>query len=263
MHAGGSTYFTNAWVASCMLRWLGCKLPIQWWYADNSRYINRMDDCAREVGATLQNLAKVRKQYDHERLAPFAQKPYSVLHAPFDEVMLLDADVVMTRNPDELFNDPGYLATGALFWPDYHEVPSTDPIWSACGILPVPGVNFNGGQLIIDKRRCSFPLKVAVDMNFDSAYWYRGNGRGFTFGEQDLYRMAWLMVGYEYSLIPVPAGKLTHTILEFDRLGQRIIQHRCGDKWKLSKENAKIRDFWFEDRCRSYLDRLRKILADG
>ncbi|KAF9305599.1 hypothetical protein BGZ74_009643 [Mortierella antarctica] len=33
-----------------------------------------------------------------------------------EEVILLDADVFFLRKPDELFDDPGYLATGTLFF---------------------------------------------------------------------------------------------------------------------------------------------------
>lgn len=248
-----------------MLRFVGCRLPLQWWYKDLGEYLPWMERCAEEVGATLVSCYKVRKRFDHPEYGPhptlggFERKPYSIYHSGFDECMLLDADIVPVRDPTYLFDDVEYRAHGSLFWPDIKMVPPDHPLWQAAGIAPDLGAyGFQGGQQIVNVKRCSFQMEVTLDLNFDSKFWYQ---RHLTYGEQDLYRVAWRMLGRPYGIIPVKTGRLERTLLAFDRLGRRVFQHRCGDKWQLDGSNLQIRDFWFEERCFRYLSELRDIIA--
>ncbi|KAF8976527.1 hypothetical protein BGZ52_007853 [Haplosporangium bisporale] len=52
------------------------------------------------------------------KIQGWAIKPFAMLASRFEEVILIGADVFFLRKPDELFDDPGYLATGALFFYD-------------------------------------------------------------------------------------------------------------------------------------------------
>jgi hypothetical protein len=45
-------------------------------------------------------------------------KPFAALASDFDQVILMDADVYFFQSPDTLFDDPGYAATGTLFFYD-------------------------------------------------------------------------------------------------------------------------------------------------
>ncbi|KAI9848373.1 MAG: hypothetical protein M1838_000529 [Thelocarpon superellum] len=48
-----------------------------------------------------------------------ALKPFSLLASRFQRVILVDADVIFMRNPDEVFEtQPGLVETGTLFWHD-------------------------------------------------------------------------------------------------------------------------------------------------
>ncbi|KAF9345264.1 hypothetical protein BGX26_003348 [Mortierella sp. AD094] len=52
------------------------------------------------------------------KLGGWSIKAFAILASKFEEAMLIDSDVFFLRNPDELFSDPGYQATGALFFYD-------------------------------------------------------------------------------------------------------------------------------------------------
>lgn len=41
---------------------------------------------------------------------------YSLIYSPFEETILIDCDIILTSNPDLLFNDSIYRETGTLFW---------------------------------------------------------------------------------------------------------------------------------------------------
>lgn len=45
-------------------------------------------------------------------------KVVAVKHAPLDEVLWFDCDVLPIRDPDYLFEDPHFQTTGAAFWGD-------------------------------------------------------------------------------------------------------------------------------------------------
>ncbi|PWZ02113.1 hypothetical protein BCV70DRAFT_198393 [Testicularia cyperi] len=48
----------------------------------------------------------------------FAIKPFALLATNFTEVMLADADAILLEDPDNFFQEPGYLDTGTLFFHD-------------------------------------------------------------------------------------------------------------------------------------------------
>lgn len=248
-----------------MLRFHGCQLPLQWWIRDSSELTSYMPRAAKEVGASIQDCSAIQRRYGHPSLCGWARKPYSILHSPYAETLLLDADNFVVRDPTYLFEDSEYLEHGSLFWPDIRKVPAGHPIWHAAGIKPDPdNYNFQGGQQIVNIERCRFEMQITMDLNFDADYWYSGRGKdgkrkGFTYGEQDLYRIAWRMAGTPYGMIPVPVLRLRHTLVEFDRMGRRVFQHRINDKWNMAGGNVQVPDFWFEDRCYQFLEELREI----
>lgn len=186
-------------------------------------------------------------------LSGWARKPFSMLHCPFDEVMLLDADLVVVRDPAYLFDHPLCTEHGCLFWPDFKPLPPDHIVWKACCIPYDGGVSFQGGQQIIDKRRCREALELTVRFNYDWEVWYE-----LIHGEQDTYRYCWGMTGTRYNVVPGKPGVLKHTILEYDPEGHRVFQHRCADKWSL-EGNSSVPDFWFEPDCLKYVEEFRKV----
>ncbi|KAK3808422.1 MAG: mannosyltransferase putative-domain-containing protein [Benniella sp.] len=52
------------------------------------------------------------------QLGGWAIKPFAMLASRFEEVMFVDADAYFLQDPVVLFDDPGYQATGALFFYD-------------------------------------------------------------------------------------------------------------------------------------------------
>lgn len=50
--------------------------------------------------------------------AGWAIKPFAMLASSFQQVILVDADAVFLQPPETAFDDPGYNATGTLFFHD-------------------------------------------------------------------------------------------------------------------------------------------------
>ncbi|KAF9185280.1 hypothetical protein BGZ51_002755 [Haplosporangium sp. Z 767] len=55
---------------------------------------------------------------EYMRLGGWAIKPFAMLASSFEEVMFVDADAYFLQDPLVLYDDPGYKATGALFFFD-------------------------------------------------------------------------------------------------------------------------------------------------
>ena len=46
-------------------------------------------------------------------------KIFALVFSSFEEVLLLDSDVVTVKRPDFLFEERDYLAHGSIFWVDF------------------------------------------------------------------------------------------------------------------------------------------------
>ena len=82
-------------------------------------------------------------------------KAYALVATHLREVLLLDADQVPTRDPQEVFGWPEYQAAGAVFWPDIVDLARDNPIWGLCGVEAEQRVSFESGQ---PRRRPATPL---------------------------------------------------------------------------------------------------------
>lgn len=74
----------------------------------------------------------------------------------FQEVLMLDADQVPVWDVTELFEDPDYVRTGALLWPDFWDASWAPDAPAALGLPAsrLPTGTFESGQLLFDKARC-------------------------------------------------------------------------------------------------------------
>ncbi|KAI1317076.1 hypothetical protein EDD11_009059 [Mortierella claussenii] len=83
-------------------------------------------DLSKERQAYLRNMAQDIEvvdvtnvlDNDYMQLGGWAIKPFAMLASKFEEVMFVDADAYFLQDPVVLFDDPGYKATGALFFYD-------------------------------------------------------------------------------------------------------------------------------------------------
>ncbi len=254
---GGVRYFTNAWVCINMLRRLECRLPIQLWHLGTPE----MDDGMRTLLAPLNvqcvDAGALRKQFPIRNLGGWELKPYALLHCPFREVLLLDADNVAVVNPEFLFQTPQFQTTGAIFWPDYDAGRNEkgNAIWRSCGLRWPNEPEFETGQVLLDKERCWPALCLTLWFNENSDFYYR-----HLHGDKETFHLAFRKLRRSYSLIPVPIHPLEGTMCQHDFEGRRLFQHRNSDKWDLFLGNRRVQDFWFENACRNYV---LKVAARG
>src|SRR5262249_53761786 len=132
------------------------------------------------------------------------------------------------RDPEFIFDWPGYRETGAVFWPDLPGWSYPPDWWSVLGATPGQPGALESGQLVIDKGRCWRALSLALHYNAQADYTYR-----YLWGDKDTFLLAWRRLGREFGVMWPTAGWDTHTILQKDDRGAVLFQHRCRDKWRL------------------------------
>lgn len=257
--AGGINYFTQGWIAASVLRHVGCSLPIEFWYLGPREMDDKMIALAESKGVKcVDALAVARALPKPPRiLAGWELKPFAILHSRFKEVMLLDADNVVTRDPSYLFDDPAYRQHGAIFWPDLPP-PGRDEwvppgAWESVGLPYINTPAFESGQILIDKEKCWQALNLCQWINEHSDRYYQ-----VVYGDKDTFLLAWHRAGKSYALAPTCHASAV-AILQHDMEGRLTFQHRCvgANKFRFRGQNKRTGFFHHQDVCFAALDDLR------
>ncbi|KAI4726663.1 hypothetical protein E4T49_05547 [Aureobasidium sp. EXF-10728] len=118
-------------------RKLGCNLPVEIMYLGendlNDDWRMKLESIPSVVTRDLSQMVSD----DGWELKGWASKAFALLMSSFREVIYLDADALFFVNPAELFEDPGYVETGALFFRDRIYAPSSRKQWLK-DMLPKP-----------------------------------------------------------------------------------------------------------------------------
>ena len=211
------------------LRRLGCTLPITFAHLGPAEWDPCLTQLVRALGVDTLDLAEAARRDPMRILAGWEAKVFALLHAPYEEVLFLDADNLPLRDPSFLFADPHYQDAGAVFWPDLppHDRPEWLPqvVWNNVGLAKRSSVDFESGQLLVDKRRCWRELAATRHLNEHSDWYYR-----FVFGDKSTFHLAWAKCGRPWAMPATPAGWLHPGILQHDFGGRVLFFHACQDK---------------------------------
>lgn len=235
---GGLKYFPSAWVCINLLRSLGCVLPIQLWFLGRREVNRHMKALLGPLHVECVDAEEVRRRHPIRILEGWPLKAYAILHCPYREVLLLDADNVAVVNPEFLFETPQFKRTGALFWPDRCRIAREHPIWRICGIPRRTAREFESGQIVVDKQRCWRPLVLTMWYNEHADFYYR-----HIHGDKETFHMAFRKLRQGFAMPRKAVHELESTLCQHDFQGRRIFQHRSMDKWNLFRNNKRIRGF--------------------
>jgi len=193
----------------------------------------------------------------------WANKPFSVLHSPFKEVLFLDADNLALRDPSFLFDDADYRSLGAMFWPDFISPTLQywsikEEAWNLLGIPKRPHAETESGQLVINKERCWLPLLLTMHMNEHSDFFYEK----VSYGDKDLFTFGWDLCGQSplrISKRPEIAGEMVRH--QFAPNGEELFLH--GRKWVLpSLKNSRTSWYRREQECFEWLTELEGVFGE-
>lgn len=251
---GAGKYLACTWVCARMLRHLGCKLPIQVWYLGQAEYDETLSELLDAIDVEYVDAFDIPEAKTHLSLGGWPLKPFAILHSPFREVLLLDADNVPVAEPTFLFDTPEYRETGAIFWPDFWRSGPDKSYWKAMGVPFREEYEFESGQILIDKSRCWAAIQLANWMcERGEIYFFQ-----HSYGDKDCFRAAWQRSDTPYTMPEHGVTTLSDLVMvQYDLEGKRLFQHRNIEKWTLDS-NRRIDDFHLEEECLNFLDQLRR-----
>ncbi|KAJ1562881.1 ccr4 associated factor, partial [Cladochytrium tenue] len=158
---GSSKSVPNIITAVLLLRETGCNLPVQFSYI--RREVTEEDlYTIRSFNISTHDFTDAIKNNDwgKEEFRLGGPKIDAILATPFEEVLFLDPDNYVLKDPTYLFDTRVFKKFGALFWPDFPVRPNDTEliVWD---IFNLKGkywkeFEFESGQLVLDKSRSDF-----------------------------------------------------------------------------------------------------------
>jgi hypothetical protein len=254
--AGGAKYLPCAWVCLNMLRRHGCKLPVELWHLGEAELPTSIKSLMEPLNTTCVDAFEIRRQFPIRHLGGWELKPFAMLYSRFREVLLIDADNVVTRDPSFLFETPQFQKTGAVFWPDFDRLSPERSIWKLTGVPYQDEPEFETGQILIDKCHCVQPLFLTLWFNHHSDFWYR-----HLFGDKETFHMAWRKLEWAHSMPKRGIFPLESTMCQHDFDDRRIFQHRNMAKWQI-RGNRRVEGFEFEEDCVKLVEMLAPLWSE-
>jgi alpha 1,2-mannosyltransferase len=160
----------------------------------------------------------------------FHIKAAAIQQSSFDEILYLDTDSYLLRNPEYLFESKQWKDTGLMLWPDYTKSHATNPIWRLVGQQCRNEYEGESGQIFISRTLHQDVLWVAEYFAVKHHQFY-----GFLGGDRDSFRAAALLLGKKWTgpgRLNAAAGVVLnnpqgggHTMLQSDPEGKWLFVH--------------------------------------
>jgi len=228
-------YFWCAYAAAYTLRFHGCELPIEFWFLPGE--VEQVEHCelyARRVAATVHTL----ETSDMRCVHGWQVKINAILQSTADQVMHIDADNIVARDPSFLFDCQEFQDNAALFWGDNpglkdHRGYVGPKQWERLGSDRRDTIrDIEAGQMLIDKRRGAAALQVVKHLADHADYWggFNGGSPGIWYGDKTDFHVGfaltetphWINQGFKWN----PGGFYEHR----SPGGDLVFQHACHRK---------------------------------
>ncbi len=232
MCAGGPSLLTQLYTNLDVIRnYHGCRLPVALFYVGREEMPRECQHFFEQRFSDLRCIDAMKVpdrplQPPSTDLRGFELKPFSLLNAPFDELVFIDADSAPLRDPVHLFESDLYREYGNLFWPDTCLISNLVPHAGQFsdyslsdgrqrrnlqGVnprifdhlrLPRPstlersGYETESGQILIDRRRCFDAVQLAWFMSSRPHHF-----RLYFYGDTEIYRLAFGVTGRHFCQI--------------------------------------------------------------
>ena len=231
-------YFWCAMAAAYVLRYHGCRLPIQFWFLPGElAEIEHAEDFAKKVGATCHTVDTTGIRC----LGGWQIKIHAIQQSGFAEVLHLDADNIVTKDPMYLFDSQEFKTNAALFWGDnpsdrWQRGSILPHHWSRLGVARTDTIqDIEAGQMLIVVRRGWQALQVAKHLADHADYWggFNGGAPGVWYGDKTDFHVGFLLTKTPFWKTTKFEFSLGGFYLHRDPAGNPIFQHCCHRKGHL------------------------------
>jgi hypothetical protein len=259
----------GTWILLSELNRLGFELPIEIFYRENELNSDEIGEMSK-IYPGWTSFKKLNNQVNDftdrwGNIRGWGTKVLAILESSYAENLWIDCDNVPVRRCVDLFDDPEYQQKGSLFWRDVYSIDRADQyhsgstMWSIFNVDPNDAEPFESGQFLINKPQVWTQFSMMLHFTQNSNIYYSFGG------DAECWRMAWQFVssqqgGYHakfnyhaskdvpYGFMPYgpfhkgranPWGKYGGgtVMVQRDRTGNELFNHRNLDKWQWQGEN--------------------------
>jgi FkbM family methyltransferase len=212
-------YFWGAFAAAWRLRYVGCTLPIEFWFLPGEmEEIAHCELFARQVAATCHVVDTSKMRVVHG----WQIKINAILQTNYKQILHLDADNIVAKDPTYLFDCQEFKDNAAMFWMDNPVVNDfhgriTEQQWERTGVKGERLNDIETGQILIDKDRAAKALQIIKHFADRADYWegFNGGERGVWYGDKTSFHVG---------------CKLTNTRHYIRMYGPEFVKHIAGQK---------------------------------
>jgi len=236
-------YFWGAYAAAWVLRSYGCTLPIQFWFLPGE--MEEIEFCelhARRVAATCHVVDTSGMRCVHG----WQIKINAILQTEYQQIIHLDADNIVTRDPSYLFDCEAFQQNAAMFWMDNPNVNDfhgriIEDQWKRTGATRTDRINdIETGQMVIDKIRGAKALQIVKHFADRADYWegFNGGERGVWYGDKTSFHMGFKLTETPHYIQPWNRWNAGGFYEHCDPSNEVICQHACHRKGHLNNGHA-------------------------
>ena len=224
---------TSYWVAIHALRRAGCALPVQLWFPEREGPDCERADELRRMGVTIHSFADLVDADAaggvHGAAAMtnrFMYKIVALVFSSFREVLLMDSDNIVLRDPSSLFATDLYESRGSILWMDFWRGSAAPDLATVLGAHARANHTHESGQMLMDKKRTWEALRLALFFNAHSDVFYPLTVNYMGLGDKEIVSTAFLHLRAPYGV--APHGPDHAGVRDHDRaetLGNTMMQH--------------------------------------
>ncbi|KAI9034673.1 mannosyltransferase putative-domain-containing protein [Hyaloraphidium curvatum] len=201
-----------------VLRSLGCTLDIEAWHYRGELTEGQRQLAERVLSSEKGGKLRVREiEGEAERVyalghrEPFFYLPKrtdrrnyqikieAIMASSFEQVISLDSDNVPTMDPTFLFSEPEYLASSALFFPNFWRPAPDHPMWTISNLPWRFGWELETGQLVISKPKAWCGISLSLFFLQSDAYQPQ-----YIFGDHDAFYYGLLAANIFFNIVKWP-----------------------------------------------------------
>jgi len=211
----GNQHFDEALVALKSLQILENELPIEVVYStsDDLSLNNQKILKTNFSNVRLVDLSLIAFNDSYLKLRGWEAKPFAVLASRFEQVLLMDADVLFFEKPSILFKNKYFNQTGTLFFYDRLKLKGHTIEWirtfSLNNSQPLPKRTQESGVVLIDKSRVLFGLLSICKLN--DYHERRRVTYRYLYGDKDTWWLGLHILNIPYSFfstMPAAIGRI-------------------------------------------------------
>lgn len=223
--SGGGKYLDWAWVNCRWTRHLGVTLPIQVWHLGPKEIPNWARQHFEALDVQLVDAHEVRRTHWHRRLIGWHLKQYAAMRCPWREVLSLDADCFLARDPAFVLDSPEFQAAGAFFCGDVNKCRKND--WGYLyAAVRTPEREMESGYFAWDRVKAWQALQMIHFIAEHGEVWDR-----CFWGDKDYPYLGFETMGVPYVFDAEPRweGSGISHFWKGERLCNHIMAHKRGE----------------------------------